>query len=47
MLVSVLTVLLPLFVFFHLWKLLDELSATITHGSTQCEVSELPKDLGN
>lgn len=47
MLVSVLTVLLSLFLFFHLWKLLGELSPTITHGSTQSEVSELPKDLGN
>lgn len=47
MLASVLTVLLPLFVFFHLWKLLGELSTTITHGSTQSEVTELPKDLGN
>lgn len=45
MLVSVLTVLLPLFVFSHLWKLLGEPGPI--HGSTQSEVSELPKDLGN
>lgn len=47
MLVSVLTVLLPLFPFSHLWKLLGDLGPTITHGSIQSEDSELPKDLGN
>lgn len=46
-LASVLIVLLPLFPFSHLWKLLDELVPTITHSSTQSEDSELPKDLGN